>query len=38
MDVWGNMLWLKGLEDVVFNMIIVLLKVVELIVFNEYFY
>lgn len=32
------MLWLKGLEDVVENIIIVILKIVELKVFNDYFY
>lgn len=37
-DAWGNMLWLKGLEDVALNTITVLPKAVELTAFNEHFY
>lgn len=37
-DAWGNMLWLKGLEDVALNTITVLPKATKLTAFNEHFY
>ena len=37
-DSWGNVLWLKGLEEVALNTITVSPKSVELKAFNEHFY
>lgn len=37
-DAWGNMLWLKGLEDVALNTITVSPKAVELTAFSDHFY
>lgn len=37
-DSWGNVLWLKGLEEVALNTITVSPKTVELKDFSEYFY
>lgn len=37
-DAWGNMLWLKGLEDVAENTITVTPRTVELKAFSDHFY
>lgn len=37
-DSWGNVLWLKGLEEVALNTITVLPKTVELKAFSDHFY
>lgn len=37
-DSWGNLLWLKGLEEVALNTITVSPKTVELTAFNDHFY
>lgn len=37
-DAWGNVLWLKGLEEVALNTITVSPKTVELKAFDEHFY